>query len=76
MVGSFDRKMDTLSAQYRPREVSETLKELNKVAHYIHDDVVNAYVAFTEITLLSSDRVRKAAENLASASACCRGNNI
>ena len=28
------------------------------------------------VTLLSSDRVRKAAENLASASACCRGNNI
>lgn len=73
--------MDTLSTQYRPREVSETLKELNKVAHYIHDDVVNAYVALTEITLLSSDRVRKAAEskaaeNLASASACCHGNNF
>ena len=41
-----------------------------------NDDVVNAYVALTDITLLSSDRVRKAAENLASASACCRGNNI
>ncbi|HZC02725.1 MAG TPA: hypothetical protein VE844_15630 [Gammaproteobacteria bacterium] len=68
--------MDTLSTQYRPREVSETLKELNKVAHYIHDDVVNAYVALTEITLLSSDRVRKAAESKAAENLASASNSI